>query len=151
MQCIIKQGSAGSFLEPPTHPSHHYEVTGHGYFASIMAAAKDPEVDIYTRTQAKTILRKWRAPAITNKEVQDWIYQVLGYFKHCYKSLDPSLDEEETWYASNVRIDTELDPVVNQNQHVGVHFIKKYYPKFVLTHTIAAQAYWGTKHEKPNK
>lgn len=136
----IVSGSMGSFLEPPTHPNHHYEVRsvyGDTFGIALSEASKTDWLDEQTRALAKIIMNNWTPPPIDAVLVVDWIHQVLGYFKNCYKG--------ESWKASNLVIDSLCDPLSNQNTHAGVNRIRQYYPQYKLTETDLKQAYWGKR------
>lgn len=93
------------------------------------------------RLHAKRILERWEAPAIESPEIQNWIAQVLGYFRGCYQS------DSGSWNASDLLIDTKINPVANASRHAGVNLIRKYYPDFAPTVAHFSMAYWGTKPE----
>jgi len=88
---------------------------------------------------------------LDNPEVQDWIEQVMGYFKGCYSGYDYKT-QKISWDASDLRCGLKtnegepLDAVLNQYMHAGVHLIRKYYPEFKLTEAIVKNAYWGNKN-----
>lgn len=128
----IVKGSMGSFLEPPTHPTHLYSVKsvfGNTFYMSIESAADDKEnwLDERTRAEAKKIMSEWKPLPIENKDVQEWINKVLKYFKHCYQGKNGE------WEAGSLIIDTDDSNLIkNQDKHAGVHLIRKYYPNFKL-------------------
>ena len=162
---IIDEGMGG-FLTPPGHPEHYksiksvYEDTFHISLSS--AISKDNKwLNTEVRQQARTLLKKWEKEKLplNHKDVQEWIYQVMGYFTDCYKG--------ETWNANGFHynnliiqpppkyiivypsIKQEIDApnwiIEHQNQHAGVHYIRKYYPEFKLERQHVLNAYWGSK------
>lgn len=147
----IIQSGMGGFLNPPTHPAHHYSVeqgeagkrwkpTG---CMSLEAATNDTWIDPEVRRKAQELLETWQAPPIESPEIREWISQVLGYFRGCYQGLEKL--GEASWHASNLLIDGDLDPMDHVDQHAGVHLIRQYYPSFTPTAGDFEQAYWGTK------
>ena len=80
--------------------------------------------------------------ALDSPEIQDWILQVLGYFRGCYNLLPW---EEAGWNVSALTISQLLDPMEYIGQHAGVHLIRRYYPEFAPTPEQFTSAYWGTK------
>lgn len=142
---IVHEGMGG-FLCPPTHPEHNQSVCSRvgDRFSMCLSSAVDCDwLDEGTRNKAKEILDAWRKPPIADSDVQDWILQVLGYFRGCYKGLDGP----EEWSVSNLKMDRSVDPVLNADQHAGVHLIRKYYPEFIPTDLHFKAAYWGMKPE----
>lgn len=137
----VKSGGMGGFLNPPTHPEHSqgvYSVYGDTFAMSLSGAADAEWLNDETRSRARRILKAWKRPPIESDEVQDWICNVMGYFKGCYKG-------EKGWNASDLRIDQQADAVLNQDIHAGVNLIRKYYPEFILTADHVSKAYWGKK------
>jgi hypothetical protein len=106
-------------------------------------AVDSPTLDAATRAVVRTILATWerKKPALDSPEVQDWIHQVLSYFRGCFCRGDGSKPED--WHADVVRIDSAADPLDNAECHAGVHLIRKYYPEFQPTREHFARAYWG--------
>ena len=151
---IVNKGMGG-FLCPPGHPEHSYSVQtdlrrrewNRGSM-SLSFAAKCEWLDPFTKADARSALRKWsdNRPAIDSAEVKDWIQQVLGYFRGCYKG-NPDLGEK-AWDAGNLRMDQKVDPMLNVELHAGVRLIRQYYPEYVPTAEDFAGAYWGKKSEK---
>jgi hypothetical protein len=153
---IVNKGMGG-FLCPPGHPEHSYSVEtdlrrrpeNRGSM-SLSAAVNYEWLDNITRHQAGQIIDKWNQnrPAIDSAEVKDWIQQVLGYFRGCYKN--PKLQEPDCWAASVLSIDQDnkADPMTLIDYHAGVHLIRRYYPEYVPTADDFASAYWGTKKEE---
>ena len=141
---IVHEGM-GSFLEPPTHPSHYYRVKssyGDTFAMSLEAAAESDWLNYKTRKKAKEILDSWKPLPLNDPRTQDWIHQVLGYFKDCYQGKNGS------WNVSDLEINPNIDPIKNQDRHAGVHFIRKYYPHYRLTKKDLEEAYWGKKKRK---
>ena len=138
----IVDGSMGSFLEPPTHPNHRFEIRsvyGDTFGVALSSAVDTEWLDDKTKAEAKKIMDDWTALLISNILVEDWIHQVLGYFKNGYKG--------QSWNVGDLVFDSR-DPVSNQNDHAGVHFIRKYYPQYKLTEADLKQAYWGKSQRR---
>jgi hypothetical protein len=142
---IVNEG-VGGFLNPPTHPEHSYSVHssyGDTFSMSLTSAAEASWLNPATRGAAKGKLKAWKPLPIEHPDVQDWIYRVMGYFKGCYAW--PSDNGDINWNADKLDIDTIKDPVLLQDNHAGVHLIRKYYPEFKLTQEIVERAYWGNR------
>jgi len=138
---IVNYGMGG-FLNPPTHPEHTRAVQSlHGdtFFMSLSAAVESEWLDAGSRLAAKSLLDSWQSPAIESPEVQDWIRQVLGYFRGCYQG------ENGSWHAGELKIVKKGELLPPVEQHAGVHLIRKYYPEFEPTAEQFEQAFWGTK------
>lgn len=145
----ITQGGIGGFLNPPGHPEHTMSVEtdlqrkpeNRGSM-SLSYAADCEYIDDATKRAATAILHKWslHRARLTSEEVQDWIKQVLGYFRGCYKGDGP-----KPWNADQLRITKDADPLLNADIHAGVHLIRKFYPEYVPTQAHLDGAYWGTK------
>lgn len=148
---IVRNG-AGGFLDPPEYPTHEYHVQtdlrrrpeNRGSMALTYAVEEAPWLDPETKREAKALIDKWKTsrPALNSQKVQDWIHQVLGYFKNSYRN--PSAGAQQ-WHASKLVFDDERDPVQNADDHAGVHLIRKFYPDFSPTQQDFARAYWGTR------
>ncbi len=145
----IAASGMGGFLNPPTHPEHTHSVEtdlrlrpeNRGSM-SLTAAIECEYLDDATRAAARTVLASWVRPALDSSEIQEWVKQVLGYFKGCFKGEGPN-----QWNASELRIDNKIDPLLNADLHAGVRLIRKYYPEFTPTAEHFAAAYWGKKPE----
>jgi hypothetical protein len=135
---LVNRGMGG-FLNPPTHPEHEW---------SVIEIERNREVGSMMLTLAAEQsfqpavdkLAAWVAPPLDSSEVQDWISQVLGYFKGCYKGQG-----EDGWNCTKLRIHQKPDPMLNIDTHAGVHLIRKYYPEFTPTKEHFEKSYWGTK------
>jgi len=146
---IVASGMGG-FLNPPTHPEHTHSVEtdldrrpcNRGAMCLSSAVECDWLADD-TRAAAKKMLGDWRAPAIDSPEVVEWIRQVLGYFRGCYRGEGA---EPECWHAGQLRIihgdHASLPPIA---EHAGVRMIREYYPAYVPTDDDFSGAYWGSK------
>lgn len=112
---------------------------------SLSTAVDSEWLDDATRAKAKQRLTEWQEsrPSLESAEVQDWIHQVLGYFKGCYRNKD--LQEPECWHAGKLTISKANDPVDHADDHAGVRLIRQYYPEFTPTVADFAAAYWGQK------
>lgn len=86
----IVNGSMGSFLLPPTHPGHLFEVEtdltrkkeNRGSMALEYAAFDERAyVDTETREAARKLITDWQSnkAAIDSKEVQEWILAVNNH------------------------------------------------------------------------
>lgn len=102
-------------------------------------------LDDATREAARAKLDAWfvARPPINSEAVQDWIYQVLGYFRGCYQG-DEALGEA-SWHAQNLRIRSDWDPVLNADSHAGVHHIRQFFPEYGVCKTDFDLAYWGKR------
>lgn len=141
---------AGSFLEPPFSKTHQFGIVagydhGNGYqeYASIEYYLNNENVPNSAKRQIKSIIGKEEKPPIDDPAIQEWILHVLGYFKSCYVGQDKQ--GNFSWNASDLVIEKNSDPVLNANNHAGVHFIRKYYPDFMPTQEHFDKAYWGQK------
>jgi hypothetical protein len=148
---IVRNG-VGDFLDPPEYPTHEYHVQtdlrrrpeNRGGMALTYAVEEAPWLDPETKREAKALIDKWKTsrPALNSQKVQDWIYQVLGYFKNSYRN--PSAGAQQ-WHASKLVFDDTRDPVQNADDHAGVHLIRKCYPDFSPDQQDFALAYWGKR------
>src|SRR5512135_3790184 len=149
---VVRNGS-GDFLDPPWYPTHTYSVEtdlrrrpgNRGSMSLSYAAEEAPWLDEDTRKEARALLDKWKKdrPSLTSAKVQDWIHQVLGYFKGGYRN--PAKEGATQWHASNLIFDQERDPVADADDHAGVHLIRKFYPDFVPSASDFDRAYWGQR------
>lgn len=138
----IRNQGMGGFLNPPNHPEHTQSVEGGGYSMSLSEAVK-PSSDWLKATtvkRAKALLDSWEPLPINHEDTITWIHQILGYFKDCYKG-----NGENPWDTSNIRILPRKDPMWFSwyDRHVGVHFIRMYYPEYKPTDNDFANAKWG--------
>lgn len=147
---IVKTGMGG-FLNPPYHPEHNYSVEtdlrrhrDNRGGMSLSAALGDISLPLPVRQAAARLLSNWACnrPHIDSEAVRDWIAQVLGYFRGCYKGQG-----ETPWSAGDLRIAPEADPMLNSELHAGVHCIRGYYPEYRPTQADFDGAYWGQKPE----
>jgi len=132
----IRNDGMGGFLNPPTHPEHYYSVETTSSSMCLTSAATDECLRPKVRAAAIKMLADWRKPNLC--DVQEWVYQVLGYFRNCYKGTG-----DHPWNAGNLTI-TPIHPD-GVEAHAGVHLIRKYYPDFQPTARQFNRAYWGTK------
>lgn len=147
------QHGMGGFLNPPGHPehTHHVETDLKKQPQNRGGMSLSEAVDCTwlvpsTRAAAKSMLDRWQEyrPALESPEVQDWIRQVLGYFRGCYRGEGP---EPECWHADKLCIPKAGEPARLNEEHAGVHLIRKYYPEYEPTGEHFSEAYWGTKPE----
>jgi hypothetical protein len=144
---IVHRGMGG-LLCPPSHPMLTMSVEtdlrrkpeNRGSMA-LDYAAKCEYLDGATRAAARTVLAAWRRPPLDSPEIQEWILQVLGYFKTCYNFSG----HEIGWHAANLTIDAGKEPMEHADCHAGVHCIREYYPEFQPTPEHFQRAYWGKK------
>lgn len=132
----ISLSGMGGFLNPPTHPEHTHSVqsrTGDTFSMSLSSAVTSEWLDAGTRLAAKTLLDEWQKPAIESPEVQEWIRQVLGYFRGCYKNTEGTEDK--------LLIDSKIDPLTRVDSHAGVHLIREFYPAYQPDAVQFAEAY----------
>ena len=134
---------AGGFLNPPTHPEHTASVSSSTMGMSLSHAVSCDYIPDEIRARARQILGNWVRPALNSPEIQEWILQVFGYFKGCFKgSAGP-----KEWHVEQLRIEptTPEKELLNADLHAGVHFIRGFYPEFMPTLAQFAGAYWGQK------
>lgn len=147
---IAKEGMGG-FLCPPTHPEHDWHVETdltrpkHDRGGMSLSSATTCEwLKRSTREAAKAKLAEWERPALESVEIQDWIHQVLGYFRNCYRN--PAAPGSEQWHAGKMRIpDPAWNPLEHIDEHAGVHHVREYYPEFMPSAEHFGAAYWGKK------
>jgi hypothetical protein len=150
---IIHDGKGmGGFLCPPTHPCHHYYVETELHKrpcdrggSSLDYAVKQEWLDDETRQAAQALLDNWIHPDIDGEMIQEWILQVLGYFRGCYRN--PEETGADAWHSGKLLTDSKADPMQNIDNHAGVNLIRQYYPDFTPTAEHFAKAYWGKKPE----
>ena len=138
---IEHNSGCGGFLNPPHHPEHTKSVVGRDFITSLRSAVNDEWLNNATRNEAQRILDAWQPLPLEHEETQDWIHQVLGYFRHCYLPSNGSKN------ASDLIIDRERDPLEFEDTHRGSDYIREWYPEFVLTAQHLDAAYWGKKPE----
>lgn len=81
-------------------------------------------------------------------ETRGWIARCLGYFRNCYRSLDPEDEKAGTeWHAGNLHIVRDGDHARSIDDHAGVHHVRKFYPEFVPTTADWDGACWGKRKE----
>jgi len=155
---IVRHGMGG-VLCPPGHPMHDWSVQtdlrrreeNRGGMC-LESAVNCDWLDAATRAAARTLLATWEANKrpLDDPEVEEWILQVLGYFRGCYCRGDGA--QEEDWHAANLVIagtgrGKEPGRTLTPDQHAGVHCIRRYYPDYTPTEAHFAGAYWGSKPE----
>jgi hypothetical protein len=154
----VVSGGMGGFLNPPQHPEHtmHVETDlnrsrNNRGSMSLSYAVECDYIDPAIRARVRCILSQWEAPPLESPAVQDWIRQVLGYFKGCYRNT--KAPEGQQWNADKLVVNNLIDPLwISQesgrpfaDDHAGVNLIRKFYPEFVPTVAHFATAYWGKK------
>lgn len=149
----IVTGGVGGFLNPPDHPEHSHSVETdlrrrpeNRSSMALSSAVEAGWLDDETRRLARKMLEDWQAnrPPLESASVQDWVHNVLGYYRGCYRGPG---EEPECWHAGTLTIATDRDrvPMDHIDTHAGVHLIRTYYPEFVPTAEHFAAAYWGSK------
>lgn len=146
---IVSSRGCGCFLDPPTFPTHFREVEtdrdrrpeDRGS-ASISYAAKHP--DLFSPgvgVECAAMLQRWHdtKPPIDDPDTQDWILQVLGYFRSCY------IPDSGSRNVSDLLILKDADPLAMADRHAGVALIRELYPDFTPTAAHFTGAYWGTR------
>ena len=148
---IVQEGMGG-FLCPPGHPMHKQSVETdlrrkpeNRTRMSLEYAVESPLIDAATQAAARTILATWERtkPVLSDPKVQEWILQVLGYYRGCFNFTGTV----SGWDASNLTIDSKIDPMTRYDCHAGVHCIRRYYPEYQPSREQFAGAYWGEKPE----
>jgi hypothetical protein len=155
----ITKGGAGGFLSPPGHPEHSLHVEtdlrrrpeNRGSLSLRYAAEEATWLDPSTRSAARQVLKAWAAhrPPLESPEIQDWIHQVLGYFRDQYAGMRPGQTGSK-WNVSNLRTISDIDPVLNADLHAGVNLIRRFYPEYTPSHEDFKQAYWGQRKASGN-
>ena len=141
---IVNRG-AGGFLNPPGHPEHNYSFSDLKTSMSLSRGIESDWLDDSCKEDARNLLDKWETEKLPldSAPIQDWIHSVLGYFAGCYKGQDK--EGNPSWKVSFLRINSEIDGVLNADLHAGVNLIRKYYPSFKPTKSHFKNAYWGQR------
>jgi hypothetical protein len=144
----IVSGGCGGFLNPPPHPENFISVEidlnrkkeDRGVL-SLSYAIECDWLDRQTRHAARYKLNTWRRnrPPLSDSTIQDWILNVLGYFRDTYIHPYGSRNVRDLFFSK------ELNPLSNAHLHAGVAFIRDFYPEYVPTVEHFKQAYWGKK------
>lgn len=154
---IVRGEGMGSFLCPPGHPTHDYRVEAglrrkpeNRDLLSLEAAVDCEWLDDATRAAARTILQTWEAnkKPLDSPVVQEWILQVLGYFRNCYCRGDGTRDDD--WHVENLVIPGQrgqANKPLPVERHAGVKLIRRFYPEYQPIDTDFSMAYWGKKPE----
>lgn len=158
----LRHEGAGGFLNPPGHPEHSFSIETEGGCASLQYVVDNPShFPAGAVGAARSKLSAWEA----GEPDGDWVAQVLGYFRNCYRPTDGSSGASDLIIPNNLRIstleeldgltvieakDTEddvyhVDPMQNVDRHAGVAYIRKFYPGFVPTQDDFDRARWGRK------
>ena len=142
----VVSGSMGSFLCPPTHPTHFYHVETdrnrrkcNRGGVSLESAKDYGWIHESARLEARKLLANWQRPAIDSEEIEEWIVEVLRYFKHCYLNSWQIVSGNRD--VKDLIINSELDPYKYKNIQAGTAFIQRYYPDFVCTNRLIAIAH----------
>ena len=151
----IVDGGMGGLLNPPMHPECSYHVEydlrkrkeNRSAMSLSQAVLEDPYLNDAIRALAQALLDNWEEHKllIESEQIQDWIHQVLGYFRGCYKGHPSMNDPESAWNASNLQTSAKVVPMQSIDAHAGVHHIRQYYPDFTPTQEDFDKAYWGSQ------
>lgn len=145
---IVNTGMGG-FLNPPGHPDHNYSVEydrRRGVYhscSSLSSVRGERHIPVEVRAQARSLIKRWEAENASTTPDPEWVLQVLGYFRGCYRNDNAPAGQE--WHATHTTIDQDRDPMLNAHNHTGVNFVRKFYPGFQPTAEMFAGAYWGSK------
>ncbi|MDR2571812.1 MAG: hypothetical protein LBD23_16160 [Oscillospiraceae bacterium] len=141
----IKNNGVGGFLNPPTHPEHTMSVGDKNNHLSLSGAIQYEWVPKNIKEQAQKILDDWKKPALDSPEIVDWRRHVLGYFRNCYSKdgIDRNVNNKENMFIFNSKDKPNL-PI---DHHLGVMFIREFYPEYKPNNADFAGAYWGKKLE----
>jgi len=151
---VVAGSGMGGFLNPPGHPEHTHHVATdlqkrpeNRSGMSLSVAVECDWLSPTARADAKRMLDEWQAnrPALDSPEVKDWVHKVLGYFRVSYRGEGP---EPECWHVANLIFLKAGDAARPNEEHAGVHLIRKYYPEYSPTAEDFAGAYWGKKPVK---
>jgi len=146
----IANTGCGGFLAPPNHPTKDKCIEE--YEGSELVGIYSIEHTDRTNCDSIFMLRClelidiWKESklAINCEETEDWIHQVLGYFRGGYGN--PNIPEPERWNVSNLEFDNR-DPLINFADSAGVHCIRKFYPEYIPIKSDFDNAYWGERKE----
>jgi hypothetical protein len=125
----IDNSGMGGFLNPPGHPEHNYSVKYYDGSCCLSTAAREQGdwIELEVRQEAKKLLSDWESKNSHKKPDSTWVKKTLAYFKHCYFNPDINVNG---WDALHLLIDRNKDPMQHIDTHAGVHFIRKFYPKY---------------------
>lgn len=113
----------GGFLNPPGHPEHDWSVelgSGRGRdpygrgSMSLTHALKQSDVDDETKKRIQDLLDRWEKskPSLSDPKIQDWVRQVMGYFKGGYE--DKGVEFIKKYYP-----EFELTPEITAQAYWG--------------------------------
>jgi hypothetical protein len=140
-QRIVNKGY-GSWMLPPNHPDHSYCVeywrSRQPEIMTLAQAIDDPRIEPAIKEQCQEIMDQWELPPIYDNA--EWVYMVLGYYRYCYAEQTPGGS-----YYPNVRLwgDMASDPLEYANVHIGVMFVRSFYPDYEPTKGDFEHAYYG--------
>jgi hypothetical protein len=114
---------------------------------SLTAAVKSEWLVDDIRAEAQQMLDYWQEtkPSLEDAEIKDWIAQVLGYFRNCYKGQDDGEYGRGPWSAEALIVDASRNPLPNADDHAGVHYIREFYPEYTPTKEDFDAAFWGAR------
>jgi hypothetical protein len=122
---VFAHGSAGSFMDPPGHPSHRYEVRVYDNgrvkrdadaYLSVASAAEAEWLPESARERARKLLDD-----ATIVESEMWVRHVYGYFRSMYVAEDGSRN------ASDLIADRS--GALPAERHAAVAMIRQYFPE----------------------
>lgn len=139
----IISGSTGSFMDPPTYPTHYYAVEtelerrpeNRGTM-SLDYAAECDYIDPAIRERAAEMLQAWHdaPPLIDQRNIQLWIRRTFAYFGNCWRNPEAA---DREWHAGKVIISKDLTGPADD--YAPIHWVRKYFPDFAKGATTAAE------------
>ena len=144
---VVEGQGMGGFLEPPGHPEHTYHVETELRRApanrggvSLGGALEYSYISPESRAEAKRLLEGYKPPPIKSAAAKAWIQQILGYYRGMYRN--PNVSGERQWHVSDMQV-RDWDPMEHIEDHAGVRFIRRFYPKYRPTKKDFLTARWG--------
>jgi len=135
----IVKGGLGCFLEPPKYPEHYYHVECEGEYYCLSSALECEWISGWTKRRIKRLLDNWEKEKLplTHPKVKEWIYKVLGYFRNSYSpdGINRSVLKCEIKEGNPFEIGVD--------KHLGVMFIRQFYPEYEPTKEDFENAKWG--------
>jgi hypothetical protein len=137
---------AGSFLEPPFSKTHQYGYVagvdrGNGYqeYGSINSLLESENVPESAKKEIKSIIGEEVKMSINDPSIQDWIHNIMGYFNSCYSPDGVNRSASDCVIIKGSPFEIGID------KHLGVMFIREYYPEYIPSQEDFDKAYWGKK------
>lgn len=128
----IFNGGIGCFLTPPNYPNQRFGVKMKDRYCSLDYVKHHPELfDDNLCNKVKTILNDWfeNKPSLKDDAVKTWIYSVLKYFANVYSIDGKSTDVNDKTNCVILEGRDQLD----YEHHMGVLYIRKFYPEYIPT------------------